>query len=111
MFKSLFRNTRLCPKDPWAGVGTLYIAQYEKQFEDIAAKISREGPTIHVRFNPKQKCAEFYNLHENVVAKVKVHGEMGMADEAIVTFFLLPESAKQTFTHTLPLRVKFETIL
>lgn len=92
--------------DPWDGSGGTYVGEFRRYFDEIITALS-VGRTVRHRFNQDLCCAEFYHL-DQVVARVKVHGEVCCPYEAIVSTSL-PEADRQFF-RVLPVRVEFEEL-
>ena len=93
MFAWLFKKT---PKDLWE-YGHGYVADFRKELDDIAQLLSRDSRHIvRTRFNRSRACAELYTDSGEVVALVRVHGEMSRGNTAHVTCNL-SESSKKCF--------------
>lgn len=102
---------RSAPKfiiDPWKCYPSWYVTQCRAQFGCIAKALTDATHNVTVTLNPELKCAEFKDQTGLIVARVKVHGEMGRADEAFVQTVLDPERLEVFKEHLLPLRVHFE---
>ena len=113
MFKWLARYVRTSAEtagmsDPWSGSGDFYVSLFKVNLDQIARELSGEkGKPVRTRFNQKLGCAELFVPFSEVVARVKVQGEMCNPQTAIITLLTIPETTKPLFVKGLPLDVEF----
>jgi hypothetical protein len=80
--------------------GSAYITWFKEELELIATLLSCPTDTILVQFNLDDSVVRYLNKREEVIATVKVQGEMGCAtDMTIITN--LSEEQKEIFVKNL----------
>ena len=89
----------------WYWSHGFYVAHFKESLDDVARTLDTN---VLNRFNLGRKCAELCDAF-GVIARISVHGEMGLPDKAFVCSPLpLPDTTRELLAKALsPLKIEF----
>ena len=110
IFSRIFSRKTKPQIDSWKGHERFYVSAYREALDGVAEELSKEGSPMHVRFNPKRKCAELSFKSGITVAQIRVNGQFGSPYEAVITAFHLTDRMKEMISGVFSesLKKKFE---
>lgn len=95
-------------KNSWINCDrSMYIYKNKNKLDAIAEKMSTRSSPAETGYNERLDCAEIFTPQGEVLARIKMEGEVGVADLAEVTMLSMKDEHKQLFIDGLPMKVIF----
>lgn len=106
----MFGKDRVVPLDPWKGSGDSYVSRYRQKLDRAAEALAYPlWQGVYTEYDVDGRCAVIRTKTE-IIARVRVNGEVGSAYEAIVRTDL-DDYYHALFQEALKgVRVRFETL-
>lgn len=104
MFKLFRKKTRAeLAEDSWKDADGTYVADFRRQLDWIAKRlvVDSKHDVIYNRFHYGRKCAELFTEAGEVIARVRIRGEMSTPTNAEVTSNI-SEEYQSSFTLLFP---------